>query len=138
MKARFVISNNSGVLEQKIKQEKGIGNAPYLMREESEPRDVEQNGEEKQNGVSSAKALTATLNCDKSEQSNGQINQQNTIVQCSKRSNQSAANLEKTSKRSISTILRPDQLINYDPKIDSTNKQTNSSFRSMKKLNSFS
>lgn len=103
------------------------------MREESEPRDVEQNGEEKQNGISSAKPLTATFNCDKSEQSNGQINQQNTIVQCSKRSNQSTANLEKTSKRSISKIPRPDQTINYDPIIDSTNKLRNYSLRSMKK-----
>lgn len=63
------------------------------MSEENEPRNIEQNGAEEKESIGAAKALTATLNGNQSEQRDCNIYERYTIVQCSKRSNQRASNL---------------------------------------------
>lgn len=63
------------------------------MREKEEPRKVEENGAEQEEGVSPGEALTAALNGDKREQRNSQINEQHAIVERGERSNQCAGNL---------------------------------------------
>ena len=52
------------------------------MSEEDEPHDVEQNGRDEKNSIGSAETLTATLNCNQRKQSNSQIYQQHSVVQC--------------------------------------------------------
>lgn len=56
------------------------------MTKENEPEDIEEDSTEEKDGVCAAEALTATFDCDQSEQCNGQIDEQHSVVQCSQRS----------------------------------------------------
>jgi hypothetical protein len=63
------------------------------VREEDEPGYVEENRGEEKESVGTAKALTAALNGDEGEQRDGQIKEQDSVVQSSKGSDQRATNL---------------------------------------------
>lgn len=65
-----------------------------MMRKEKEPSHINEDREEEQNSVGPGKGLAATLNGDKGEKGNAQSGKQNTIVERTKGSNQSAGNLK--------------------------------------------
>lgn len=64
------------------------------MWEENEPNYIEQDPASEKNSISSCKALTITLDRNEREHRNHQIDQQNSIVKCSKRSDQSTPYLK--------------------------------------------
>lgn len=63
------------------------------MGEENEPEDIEKDWAEEKNCVGTAETLTAAFNGDESEQSNGQVDQRNAIVQRSEWTDQRTTNL---------------------------------------------
>lgn len=79
----------------------GRGDAPYLTGEEDKPHNVKHDGTEEKNGVSSPEALAVALDGNEGKECNNKVNDQDTVVQCSQRSHEGAANLEETNKQSI-------------------------------------
>lgn len=67
------------------------------MGEEKEPGDVEKDGADEKNGVGAAETLTAAFNGNESEQSNGEVDEQDAVVECSQRPEQGATNLQNQS-----------------------------------------
>lgn len=72
--------------------------APYLTGEEDKPHNVKHDGTEEKNGVSSPEALAVALDGNEGKESNNKVNDQDTVVQCSQRSHEGAANLEENNQ----------------------------------------
>lgn len=72
---------------------KGCWRVPDLVREEEEPWEVEEKGAEEEEDVSPGEALIAALHCDKAEEGNPQMKDEDAIVERGERSQQRAPNL---------------------------------------------
>lgn len=75
--------------------------APYVPGEEDKPHNVKHDGTAEENGVSSPEALAVALDGNEGKECNNKVNDQDTVVQCSQRSHEGAANLEETNNQSI-------------------------------------